>query len=102
MTGRFVPVVVAGVPTFRCRQSSLIGSVPVSGCHSGTNDAIAWGDRGPNANVSRTPVHGATGVGGRTRRAPAVDAPYGTPLNAWTRSISSPRIRPAFVVTTAP
>ena len=37
---------VPGVQTFRCRQSSLIGSVPVSGCHSGTNGASTCGDAG--------------------------------------------------------
>ena len=91
-----------GVQTFRCRQSSLIGSVPVSGCHSGTNDAITCGERGPKAKASRTPVHGVTGSGGRNRRAPAVDAPYGTALNVCTPSTVRPRTRPAVVCTTAP
>src|SRR5262249_36822837 len=91
-----------GVHTFRWRQSSDIGSVPVSGIHSGTNVERACGDRGPNSNASRTPVHGSGAMGGRKRRAPAVDAPWGTYLNAWMRSTSSPRTLPSDVVTTGP
>ena len=96
------PRAALGVQTLRCRQSSLIGSVPVSGCHSGTNVASTCGERGPNAKASRTPVHGVTLSGGRKRRAPAVDAPYGTALNVCTPSTSSPRTRPAVVSTIAP
>src|SRR6185295_17397167 len=55
------------------------------------------------SNASRTPVHGCGFSGGRNRRAPAVDAPYGTPRNAWIfLSISSPRTLPALVATICP
>src|SRR5580692_8728505 len=46
------------------------------------------------------PVHGSGFSGGMKRRAPEVDAPYGTPLKMYTPSRLKPRIFPALVSTT--
>ena len=102
ITGRLSTLVAPGVQRLRLRQSSPIGSRRFSGAHSGTSTESISGDRRPVSNASRTPVHGCIFTGGRNRRAPAVDEPYGTPLNAWIFSMTRPRTLPAVVSTVAP
>ena len=54
---------------------------------------------GPERVVSRVPVHGSGGSGGRKRRGPISDAAYGTPRKEVTPPDSLPRIRPYRVST---
>ena len=58
------------------------------------------GQTRPYANALRTPVQGSGCPGGMKRRAPEVDAPYGTPLKMYTPFRLNPRIFPALVSTT--
>src|SRR5690242_5952876 len=74
MTGSFSLADLAGVQTFRYRQSSLTGAV------------LPW-DRGgcmqasANASAFLTPDQGLTGAGDFQRRSPTGGAAKGTPLN---------------------
>src|SRR5262249_56381798 len=62
---------------------------------------VAGGGVGRKGGGSGVGVH-ATGLrGGMKRFFPAVDAPYGTPLNTFMPSTTRPRIFPADVSTTA-
>src|SRR5262249_55175534 len=53
----------------------------------------------PHSRQSRTPAHGLGFAGGMNRFLPAVDPPYGTPLNTLIPSTLVPRILPAAVST---
>jgi len=50
--------------------------------------------------TSRVPVHAGTFAGGMKRFLPAVEAPYGMPLNVLTLRLTNPRTLPAAVSTT--
>src|SRR5262249_15610831 len=103
ITGRLSPRPRPFVHTFSRRQSSLI---PVPGIVARTSGisvcGLTCGASGPQVTVSLIPVQASGRTGGRKRRSPAVEAPYGTPLNALTLSIRRPRIFPAVVSTVAP
>ena len=61
------------------------GTIAATGLFVGAGLArvLAQGTRGtPGATVGTTAGKVRGLIGGRNRRAPAVDAPYGTPLNA--------------------
>src|SRR5690242_20573517 len=73
MTGSFAVVDVAGVHTFRYRQSSLTGAVlPCE--FGGCMQAFA------NASAFFTPDQGLTGAGAFQRRSPVGGAANGMPL----------------------
>src|SRR5260221_10487741 len=59
-----------------------------------------YGEARPYCNALRIPVHGSGLTGGMKRLAPAVDAPYGTPLKTYTPFRLNPRIFPAVVSAT--
>src|ERR1700733_8587707 len=87
MTGCWPPV--AGVKTFRNRQSS---------------DVLAWpkgeadcGQCGANFVASRTPDQLAAGCGGCQRSAPTGGAAYGMPRNSSTAPLATPRTAPLAV-----
>src|SRR5439155_26683572 len=91
-----------GVHTFSTRQSSLDG-FDARFCMiwiSGVLNPGSCGHDGPSSNASRVPAHGAGFVGGMNRFAPAVEAPYGMPLNVLIPFTIRPRTFPKVVSTT--
>ena len=59
------------------------------------------GGSGPSSVASRTPLHGSTGWGGRSRFAPNGGAAYGMPRYTYPSSMTRPRTSPASVWTTS-
>src|SRR5258708_17840230 len=100
MTGRFLLSLTPLVKTFNTRQSSPCAAYPRSPAPIAPGAGATCGDEWPFWNASRTPVHGSTFFGGRKRFAPAVDAPYGIPRNAFTLACRTPRTLPDVVSTT--
>ncbi|MBP1635329.1 MAG: hypothetical protein H6Q10_1903 [Acidobacteria bacterium] len=89
MTGRRSPA-LAGVQTFRLRQSSLLASNEMS------PNTLPCTQAGPNAVASFTPCHAAAGCGACHRAAAA----YGTPLNTrMPAAIAAPCTSPPVVRT---
>src|SRR5580658_2426911 len=103
MTGR-LPASRPGVHRLSVRQSSLTGTlsgVPDRRDTSGRRwPKNACGACPAQSTASRTPPHGAGFRGGMNRFAPAVEAPYGTPLNTLMPSTTAPLILPEVVSTT--
>src|SRR6187399_340624 len=87
MTGSFAVADVAGVHTFRYRQSSLTGAVlPCE--FGGCMQAFA------NASAFLTPGQGVTGAGAFQRRSPVGGAANGMPLKIVMSSCATPLTAP--------
>src|SRR3954464_6207054 len=87
MTGSFAVADVAGVPTFRDRESSLIGAVlpcEFGGCMQAFAKASAF----------LTPDQGFTGAGAFQRRSPVGGAANGMPLKVEMPSPATPLTAP--------
>src|SRR5574340_668408 len=90
----------SGVQMLSDRQSSprMVGPSGIITAISG--GICGWGGAGLKARASRTPLHGVTGWGGRSRLAPNGGAAYGTPLKTFTPADNAPRTAPDRVLTT--
>src|SRR5215218_8451798 len=105
----------SGVQMFRFRQSSKVAArstaakAPAMSLQSSVAPELGppvaggatCGGSGPSRTASRTPLHGSTGCGARSRFAAKGGAAYGTPRNAHTPSTTLPCSTPLTVLTTA-
>ena len=94
ITGRLRAPALAGVNTFRYRQSSDELATP--------NEDGGCGQCGAKLVAVRTPRQGAGGFGGCQRSAPTGGAAYGMPRNSSVAATVFPRTAPSAVPTTSP
>src|SRR6266571_900705 len=114
MTGRLREALISCVQRLRRRQSSpgTVAAAPRCSTNASSSEfarffpsvlkcAESWfGHTRPYCSAFRIPFQGSGLTGGTKRLAPAVEAPYGTPLKMYTPFRLKPRIFPAFVSAT--
>src|SRR6266850_3893373 len=114
MTGRLREALISCVQRLRRRQSSpgTVAAAPRCSTNASSSEfarffpsvlkcAESWfGHTRTYCSEFRIPFQGSGLTGGMKRLAPAVEAPYGTPLKMYTPFRLKPRIFPAFVSAT--